>query len=139
MSESDLIQEAIRFVSESFAADEAYRRRIARMISKYPDTSPKETWDITPILFVTGVLEVPVLRAMPYEEFLQTPYWKGVSWHAKAMMPWCALCCEAITGPLEVHHRTYAHRGAEWQHLEDLTVLCPNCHEWTTKKKVARG
>jgi 5-methylcytosine-specific restriction endonuclease McrA len=52
------------------------------------------------------------LATMPYHAFLHTPY--------------CQLC--PATTALQVHHRTYAHRGQEYQYLEDLVVLCETCH-----------
>lgn len=30
---------------------------------------------------------------------------------------------------LNVHHNSYAHHGQEHKHLEDLVVLCNNCHK----------
>lgn len=37
----------------------------------------------------------------------------------------CQICYS--TGPLNVHHRTYARLKREWD--TDLTVLCMNCHD----------
>ena len=101
---------------------------------KYPKTTPQETWIILPILFVRGIMDSAKLRTMDYLKFLKTGYWLAVSTYVKERRPWCALCCEPTAGPLEVHHRTYEHRGSEWQHLDDLTVLCHDCHEWTGLK-----
>lgn len=69
------------------------------------------------------------LHAMPYEEFLGTQYWALV----RAML--CAIRgvkCEAcaLSGvTLDAHHLTYAHRGSEVFHLDDLRLLCRGCHE----------
>lgn len=68
------------------------------------------------------------LAAMPYAQYLQTPYWKCV--RAMAMERdggRCRMCNSA--GPIQVHHRTYEHRGSEHEHLDDLTTLCADCHQ----------
>jgi 5-methylcytosine-specific restriction endonuclease McrA len=64
---------------------------------------------------------------MKYEEFLQTPYWVVIreyvlfKWNNK-----CAFCGSSEN--LNVHHRTYEHRGREHTHISDLVVLCNSCH-----------
>lgn len=69
------------------------------------------------------------LRVMPYEDFLGTRYW----WLVRGML--CALRgvkCEAcgLTGvTLDAHHLTYAHRGSEVFHVDDLRLLCRGCHD----------
>jgi len=39
----------------------------------------------------------------------------------------CADCGKR--GMTDIHHLTYAHRGHELDHLEDLISLCPKCHK----------
>lgn len=67
------------------------------------------------------------LKEMPYQEFLDTIYWevvrKYVLWKRKYR---CELCGE--NGELNVHHKSYDYRGEEYNHLEDLIVLCQPCH-----------
>jgi len=67
------------------------------------------------------------LREMPYQEFLGTIYWdivrRYVLWKRKFI---CELC--KSNGELNVHHKTYDHRGEEYLFLEDLIVLCQPCH-----------
>jgi len=67
------------------------------------------------------------LKEMPYEEFLGTIYWdivrRYVLWKRKFI---CGLCNS--DGQLNVHHKTYDHRGEEYLFLEDLIVLCQPCH-----------
>jgi hypothetical protein len=68
------------------------------------------------------------LRAMPYEEFLNSSYWQIVR---DLMLDTAGYRCQndsASDQPLHVHHLTYDHRGSEWRHLEDLVVLCAKCH-----------
>jgi 5-methylcytosine-specific restriction endonuclease McrA len=62
-----------------------------------------------------------------YPTFLQSRYWwlvKGLL--LKARHDRCQDC--GRDGPLDVHHLTYAHRGAEIWHLDDLALLCSLCH-----------
>jgi hypothetical protein len=67
------------------------------------------------------------LRRLVYRTFLESQYWllvKGLLLQARHDR--CQDCGGA--GPLDVHHLTYAHRGAEIWHLDDLALLCPLCH-----------
>lgn len=67
------------------------------------------------------------LKVMPYKEFLTTFYWDIVrQYKLKQASYKCDLCNTSKS--LHVHHKTYEHRGEEYQHLSDLTVLCSNCH-----------
>ncbi len=72
-------------------------------------------------------------KDLTYEEFLETDYWQDLS----AWMKWSKnYTCEAcgvqptpIGSGLNVHHKTYEHRGNESpDHLDDLQVLCRKCH-----------
>lgn len=67
------------------------------------------------------------LRALPYKQFLGSDYWDCVR---KYRMHQAGFACELCSakGQLNVHHKTYEHHGAEHQFLEDLTVLCRDCH-----------
>lgn len=67
------------------------------------------------------------LKAMPYKEFLQSRYWAIVRGYVRyKRRETCELCAE--TRNLQVHHRSYQHRGEEYRHLEDLVLLCSTCH-----------
>lgn len=68
------------------------------------------------------------LALMPYELFLQTPYWKlvrSLKLYLRSIR-YCEIC--GSNKQLTVHHTTYAHRGSEHLHLNDLQVLCKKCH-----------
>ena len=134
MTTEELVDDALREITCSFAADAASHHHIQRILDQFPNITPHEVWDALPMLFWRGVLNSAELRSIPYVDFLQTQYWRAVSEHLKTEYPWCALCTEPLAGPLEVHHRTYKHRGSEWEHLEDLAVLCHECHDWISKK-----
>lgn len=69
----------------------------------------------------------PELEKMPYKLFLETTYWQilkqitAYTWDYE-----CAVCTSKKN--LQVHHRTYAHRGHEHLHMKDLILLCAECH-----------
>lgn len=60
-----------------------------------------------------------------YNAYLQTPEWKA---KRLAVLRRCGGLCEGCGQELAttVHHRTYAHVGAEF--LFELVGLCENCH-----------
>lgn len=66
------------------------------------------------------------LRTMPYREYLRSPEWRGRrQQHLRSAGYRCQLCNQGET-VLDVHHRTYERRGAEY--FKDLIVLCRDCH-----------
>ena len=67
------------------------------------------------------------IKKMPYNKFLQTPYWKIISENQKRCAgKRCALCGYPYI--LNVHHTTYKHHGDEIFHLDDLVTVCRECH-----------
>ena len=134
MQTQEYIDQVLRDIGNSFDEEESRRNRLHSILWRFPNVTPSETWIALPMLFWQGKLDAKILRSMSYEQFLKTPYWLAVSEYVKKHHPWCALCAEPFAEPLEVHHRTYIHRGFEWQHLGDLAVLCHDCHDWISKK-----
>ncbi len=68
------------------------------------------------------------LKTCPYERYLETDHWQAIRNLAlKEAKYKCSLCNKAV--PLDVHHRSYKHRGNEQNHIEDVTVLCRDCHQ----------
>lgn len=68
------------------------------------------------------------LRTLPYQRFLETRYWRAVRLQAMHQFRHtCAVCEQKVPG-VEVHHRTYDHRGSEYLHFDDLRLLCARCH-----------
>jgi hypothetical protein len=66
------------------------------------------------------------LEAMPYVEYLRTEEWQVVREYAlERAQHRCQLC--NCGGRLQIHHRTYEHRGSE--ELADVTALCGPCHQ----------
>lgn len=64
--------------------------------------------------------------AQDYSEFLSSEYWHDVRSLVLCRDARCTSC--GSTTRLEVHHKTYAHRGDELRHLDDMTTLCSDCH-----------
>lgn len=62
-----------------------------------------------------------------YAEYLKSDYWKQVTALVKERADFR---CQVCNSPhdLEAHHRSYAHRGSELQHISDMTCLCRRCH-----------
>lgn len=71
--------------------------------------------------------ELERLRTMPYAEYLQTPHWKNMAAEARRRAGYRCQLCDRSDISLNVHHRTYEHRGQEWRN--DLIVLCEDCHK----------
>lgn len=68
------------------------------------------------------------LSFLPYQEFLQTVYWRIIRDYIVFLQPECQLCLS--TKRLNVHHKTYEDRGWEWQApLKNLITLCGKCHK----------
>lgn len=79
---------------------------------------------------------VAALRAMPYEAFLKTPYWKAVCAWMKAKYSTCQQPgCNVPSWQCDTHHKTYERRGCEWE--SDLKVLCHKHHGQQRGKKKA--
>lgn len=69
---------------------------------------------------------VAMLRALPYEAFLRTAFWRIITAHLKSERGECARC-HSRHG-LQVHHKSYSNHGLEHENLDDLEVLCRYCH-----------
>lgn len=70
--------------------------------------------------------EIKRLAALPYEEYLQTGWWKRRRKKALRRARFHCTRCEQ-TRELQVHHLSYARLGCEKD--EDLIVLCDECHQ----------
>ena len=67
------------------------------------------------------------IKNMGYYEFLKTPYWIAVSQKVKLKANFMCQLCSSKEG-LQTHHRNYDSHGYEHMNLQDLIVLCSNCH-----------
>ncbi len=66
---------------------------------------------------------------MPYaDDYLRTDYWLNKVRPKVIQRDKCCRLCGKVDG-FNVHHITYQHRGDELNHLEDLTLLCCECHQ----------
>jgi hypothetical protein len=76
-------------------------------------------------VFLAILANVLRLKEMPYDEYLQTPYWKRRAEETKQRYDGrCALDAKHLAD--DAHHRTYVRRGWEWK--DDLVPLCRACH-----------
>jgi hypothetical protein len=69
------------------------------------------------------------IRAMNYNDFLDTPYWKAIARYVKYRSGYkCRLCGSKEN--LNVHHRSYEFHGQELQKWDtELICICKRCHE----------
>lgn len=89
---------------------------------------PKDGIEVSlerPIARSFGSDEVARLRALPYQEYLDSDHWRILR---NEKLRDAAYRCQLCNSPsdLQVHHRTYENRGRE--PLSDLVVLCGECH-----------
>src|SRR5512142_1532223 len=82
-----------------------------------------------------GEDEVRYLRRMDYQRFLQTDYWRTVRAYRLLTANYTCEKCDRVLPDtkLEVHHKAYEHLGAEYCNLQDLLVVCRECHEKLTR------
>lgn len=75
------------------------------------------------------------LKQMPYDEYLKTSHWQKVRQRKiKDVGYKCQICGESGK-ELHLHHNSYEHKGEEQHYLEDLVVLCCDCHNLFHKYK----
>jgi hypothetical protein len=72
------------------------------------------------------------LKYLPYDQFLNTLYWKIISRYKRRLMGVCDEC--GTKYHLQTHHLDYTFRGIEYRYLDSMRVLCRNCHDDTTYK-----
>jgi 5-methylcytosine-specific restriction endonuclease McrA len=99
--------------------------------------NPDKKWDkeITPKLRIYLIRYANVnweavsdhIKGMDYQNFLKTPYWKAIAAHTKYKAGYrCQLCNRAYN--LVTHHKDYGIHGFEHARMQDLIVLCYDCH-----------
>lgn len=74
----------------------------------------------------TSENESPLLKDMPYADYLKTKHWQQVRHNAIERAGGRCQVCNS-TDRLNVHHNTYERRGEELP--SDVIVLCQRCHE----------
>ena len=95
---------------------EAQQRRESSVVAEYQR-----------VCKATRQSEIKTLKAMPYDTFLTTIYWCAIRNYVLWLHDYMCSECES-TKNLNVHHRTYDHRGEDHNHLDDLVALCKDCH-----------
>lgn len=73
-------------------------------------------------------LSIYQLKNMPYREYLQTNHWDKVKKVVRERAKNKCQLCGTTKGQMNVHHNNYEHRGEELDHLEDVILLCRDCH-----------
>ena len=64
---------------------------------------------------------------MDYKEYLKTEHWQEIrELKLQSVNYKCQICNS--NKELNIHHRSYENLYNEQNHLEDLTVLCKECH-----------
>jgi 5-methylcytosine-specific restriction endonuclease McrA len=77
-------------------------------------------------------------RQAEYRQYLRSFRWQLV----RRLRLWlddgrCRVCNER--GRLEVHHRSYDHRGGSLEgELRDTIALCGECHDWAHRKGLSQ-
>ena len=67
------------------------------------------------------------LRRINYKSYLKSSHWKQLREVALFRDKVCKKCGSSIY--LQVHHKSYKNRGDFWKEIDDLIVLCRNCHK----------
>lgn len=67
---------------------------------------------------------------VPYKMYTNSPLWKYQSSIIKLFCNYtCANCGgQFVPTHLIVHHLSYEHIGSEFKHMDDVIVLCNDCH-----------
>ena len=65
-----------------------------------------------------------------YRDYTNSPLWKYECSIFKLMVNFTCERCKHQYNPahLVVHHDSYEHIGSEFDHMEDIRVLCTDCH-----------
>ena len=67
------------------------------------------------------------LGELPYDEYLRTRWWKDLRAAVHERDNGRCQLCGASDMPMDVHHRTYEHRGSP-REVNDCILLCRQCH-----------
>jgi 5-methylcytosine-specific restriction endonuclease McrA len=69
------------------------------------------------------------IRHLPYKEYLETDYWKELKKRVLQDANYTCSFCHERNLEMQVHHRSYEHKGYFLEELKDLIVLCEDCHD----------
>jgi 5-methylcytosine-specific restriction endonuclease McrA len=77
-------------------------------------------------------------RQAEYREYLRSPRWRLIRWLRRTLDGNRCRVCNG-RGRLEVHHRSYKHRGGSLEgELRDTITLCAECHDWAHRKGLCK-
>ena len=62
-----------------------------------------------------------------YNDFLLTPYWDVIKCYVKKKYKTCQIC--GSKKHLHIHHKTYEHHFFEHFYIEDMMLVCKECHQ----------
>jgi hypothetical protein len=102
----------------------AYRKITRRPINE--EEPPAGLAAVEDAAYLLELLTYFHLMEVPYSEYLESRHWREKRSQAVEAAKGCCALCDVKGETLQVHHRTYEHRG--WEKPEDLIVLCRNCH-----------
>ena len=69
-------------------------------------------------------------RVREYSEYINSPVWKYISSIIKLKRDYTCERCGERSNPahLVIHHKSYAHLGSELNYMDDVELLCTDCH-----------
>ena len=112
--------------------NDSYLKKYKKLIKEYnkrlnPKINPK----------IKNELTIEELNSISYKEYLKTNHWKRVRKLAFKRAKYKCEQCEQCgnKGVLHPHHKTYKNRGNEHNNLDDIIVLCEDCHSKIHDKK----
>ncbi len=113
----------------------AIQKNTIYYIENYLNTNMAWSTETTPKQRINMIIHTNVnweaisehITGMDYQEFLNTPYWKAIAAHTKYKAGYRCQVCDKREN-LATHHRNYDIHGREHAHMQELTVLCDDCH-----------
>ncbi len=75
-------------------------------------------------------------RQKEYREYLKSKHWAEVRAYYLNIYPECQLCSKK--GILQIHHKTYKHKGNEIDYPDDMLVVCKSCHKLIHTSKLKK-
>lgn len=113
------------------------RKHIQKKIAITLDENKQVTWFMDYVVYETEKRKyssdyVQKLRRMPYKSYLRTPHWQRVKRAAYGKLGRVCHACGYANKEIHVHHLSYKNRGRE--DMEDLMLLCKDCHEMVHEK-----
>ncbi len=69
-------------------------------------------------------------RTRPYKDYTESPLWKYTSSIIKTIRGFTCEKCrkQCLPAHLVAHHKSYEHLGSELAYLDEMELLCNDCH-----------